>query len=174
MIYIISFFIISCIFLNLSLDWTGFNTCLVLIFFISLSEFLKNLTISFNRFLNDNSLEKMFDLKIKLEKYRAELCKWSNSLKESSNETVILQLKSLYVILTWCVQKNDETNFNMTIKKLKSMKVPDEYLLGAKKFEEFIKDVENKIYDIKYDEETYQPYFILNENNVSIQKTNKN
>lgn len=170
MSYIIAFFTISYLIMSFSLDWTTFNMLLVIAFFLSLSELLRNLAMILNKILNDTTLEKTLNLKLNLEKYHKELNNWSTSLSETSKDTVLLQIKSLYVLMMWSTQNNDELNFNRLIKKLKAMQVPDEYLYSAKKFEEFIEDVENNKYLVKFKKESGQPFFILKENNVSTQK----
>lgn len=157
----IIFLIITFILFKSTLDWGVFNTCLILMFCFSVSELFKNLIMTFNEFLNNNTLEKALDLKIKLEEHRLNLLRWSDSLKDATKETTILQLKSMYVLLTYTIKNNDKKNFNLIVKKLKLMKVPDEYLIGPKKFEDFIKDVDDGKYDVEFDKELCHPYFVL-------------
>lgn len=141
------------------LDWTILNTSLIIMFCISCSELLRNVVLFFQRILNDVSLEKLLDLKIHLDKKQKSLKKWSDSLLDASKETVILQIKSFYVLLIWATQRNDPKMFNVVISKLKLMKVPDEYLVGHEKLSEFIKLAELNEYEIKFDQNSDNAYF---------------
>lgn len=141
------------------LDWTILNTSLIIIFCVSCSELLRNVVLFFQRILNDVSLEKLLDLKIHLDKKQKSLKKWSDSLLDASKETVILQIKSFYVLLIWATQRNDPKMFNVVITKLKLMKVPDEYLVGHEKLSEFIKLAELNEYEIKFDQNSDNAYF---------------
>lgn len=164
MFYLISFTIISFIYLNFSWDWTSFNTCLILLLFISISELFKSLSNSLKILLDDVSLEKTLALRSKLEKRRVELLKWSDTLKDASAETAILQLKAIFVLLNSAVKSNDKEIFNLAIKKLQLMKIPEEHLKGSKKLEEFIKDVDAGKYTVEFDKDTFQPYFVIKNN----------
>ena len=141
------------------LDWTILNTSLIIMFCISCSELLRNVVLFFQRILNDVSLEKLLDLKIHLDKKQKSLKKWSDSLLDASKETVILQIKSFYVLLIWATQRTDPKMFNVVISKLKLMKVPDEYLVGHEKLSEFIKLAELNEYEIKFDQNSDNAYF---------------
>lgn len=151
--------IIIALIMLVKLDWTILNTSLIIMFCISCSELLRNVVLSFQRILNDVSLEKLLDLKIHLDKKQKSLKKWSDSLLDASKETVILQIKSFYVLLIWATQRNDPKMFNVVISKLKLMKVPDEYLVGHEKLSEFIKLAELNEYEIKFDQNSDNAYF---------------
>lgn len=158
--YIIPIVISSLLLLNL--DWGVFNTTLLIMFCISCSELLRNLSIIFNNFINDNSLEKSLELKINLDKQHKILIDFNRYLKDAAKETAKLQLKSLYVLLMWAVQQNNKNEFDGVIKKLQELKVPNEYLTGHKKMEEFIKKVESDEYSVDFEKNTGQAYFSLN------------